>query len=77
MAGELRLKQFVNDEVKPVIRKTLPEILARLEALEKATKPKTSKPKAPTEKKTAKKKPKVKESTVAKAIIPKAKKAKK
>lgn len=48
MAGEMRMKQFVNEEVKPVIRKTIPSMLDRLVALEKAveelSKPKTMAP---------------------------------
>ena len=34
MAGELRMKQFVNEEVKPALRDTLPDILDRLASLE-------------------------------------------
>ena len=35
MAGELKQKQFVENEVKPVIRKTIPSMLDRLVVLEK------------------------------------------
>ena len=35
MAGELRLKQVMWDEVAPAVRKMLPEVLKRLTDLEK------------------------------------------
>ena len=34
MAGELEIKKFINDRVRPFINKTLPEILCRLDDLE-------------------------------------------
>lgn len=34
MAGERGRTQFIDDEVKPAVRKTIPDILARLAALE-------------------------------------------
>lgn len=34
MAGELRMKQVMDEEVKPIIRKTIPEILKKISILE-------------------------------------------
>ena len=64
MAGELRQKQFITEEVEPAIRKTIPSMLDRLVALEEAIS-ELSKPQT---------KPQVSKEVVSKAIIPKAKK---
>lgn len=35
MAGELKQKQFVDNEVKPMVRQVIPELIERIEKLEK------------------------------------------
>lgn len=40
MAGELKQKQFIDNEVKPLIRNTIPDILKRLSVLEALVEPK-------------------------------------
>ncbi len=57
--SEIKNKQFITEEVKPMVRTTIPDLIKRVEALEGGSKPMTDPPVKvdPAPKKPAPKKP--------------------